>query len=199
MPTGYTADIKNGISFETFALNCARAFGACVTLRDESGGGEKIPDKFEPSDYHSERLEESRTALRDLELMTPEQCEIAAENDYADAESYRTARLNEIAAYRAMLENVRAWNPPTADHAALHSFMREQIEQSIRFDCTNNYLAEPTVRLTGSQWKAERFAKLLKDQARHAEAYAEDVERAAQRTAWVQALRMSLTKNPRGK
>lgn len=40
MPTGYTADIKDGIDFKTYAMNCARAFGACVMLRDEPGGGD---------------------------------------------------------------------------------------------------------------------------------------------------------------
>ncbi|KKK60691.1 hypothetical protein LCGC14_3021870, partial [marine sediment metagenome] len=31
MPTGYTACIKDGISFEKFVMQCARAMGACVT------------------------------------------------------------------------------------------------------------------------------------------------------------------------
>ena len=34
MPTGYTADIKDGIDFKTYAMNCARAFGARVMLRE---------------------------------------------------------------------------------------------------------------------------------------------------------------------
>jgi hypothetical protein len=59
MPTGYTADIKNGISFKTFAMNCARAFGACVTLRDEPGGGDKIPEAFEASTYHAQQVEKA--------------------------------------------------------------------------------------------------------------------------------------------
>lgn len=33
MPTGYTAAIADGIDFKTFAMNCTRALGACVTLR----------------------------------------------------------------------------------------------------------------------------------------------------------------------
>lgn len=35
MPTGYTADIKDGITFRDFALRCARAFGATIMQRDE--------------------------------------------------------------------------------------------------------------------------------------------------------------------
>jgi hypothetical protein len=34
MPTGYTAKIYNGVpqTFEEFALDCARTFGALITL-----------------------------------------------------------------------------------------------------------------------------------------------------------------------
>jgi hypothetical protein len=35
MPTGYTAAIKDGISFEKFVWDCARGMGALVMMRDE--------------------------------------------------------------------------------------------------------------------------------------------------------------------
>ena len=66
MPTGYTADIKDGISFQTYALNCARAFGACVMLRDE------------PGDYHLKAMEKARNALAKLESLTHEKCVLEA-------------------------------------------------------------------------------------------------------------------------
>jgi hypothetical protein len=35
MPTGYTAElIEKGMEFNDFVLTCARAFGACIELRD---------------------------------------------------------------------------------------------------------------------------------------------------------------------
>ena len=34
MPTGYTYKIGEGASFKEFVMACARAFGACVEMRD---------------------------------------------------------------------------------------------------------------------------------------------------------------------
>lgn len=60
MPTGYTSYIGQGCDFKTFAMKCARAFGACIDMRDSSLDAQ-IPDSFEPSRYH---LKEKRAAER---------------------------------------------------------------------------------------------------------------------------------------
>ncbi len=59
MPTGYTAAVQNGTvtRFADFAMNCARAFGALVELRDEMDA--PIPDTFKPSTHHSESLKKA--------------------------------------------------------------------------------------------------------------------------------------------
>lgn len=196
MPTGYTADIKDGISFKTFAMNCARAFCACVELRDEAGGGDRIPEKFEPSDYHSKALSKARDELAALEAMTPAELDRSAAKDYDDAETRRVMALREKAeqraAYEAMLEKVRMWAPPTEEHKGLHQFMAEQIIESIRFDCGGTYYDTPIVRLTGAEWAAKRRASLDSDVIYHADEHAKEVKRAADRTAWVAAIRQSL-------
>lgn len=196
MPTGYTADIKDGIDFKTYAMNCARAFWACATLRDEPGGGDRIPDAFEPSDYHLKAVEKARGELAALEAMTPADLERAAAKAWNDAETSRLMRLEDYRkqrrAYEAMLSKVKAWAPPTPDHAGLHEFMRTQIEQSIDFDCGGDYYSTPTARMTGGEWVAQRQIALAKDLAYHAKEHAAEVERAESRTAWVAALRASL-------
>jgi hypothetical protein len=196
MPSGYTADIKDGISFKTFALNCARAFGACVELRDEPGGGDRIPESFAPSDYHTKALDKARADLAALGAMTPAELERGAAKAYDDAETNRTMQLREIAgqraAYEAMLAKVQAWVPPTEEHKGMQQFMAKQITESIRFDCGGDYYATPTVRLTGPGWAEKRRAALARDLDYHAEKHAEEVKRAESRTAWVAALRASL-------
>lgn len=196
MPTGYTAEIKNGISFEAFAMNCARAFGACVTLRDEPGGGENIPDEFAPSDYHANAGQKARDELRALLAMTPAQREHRAAKAYDDAETSRLAMLEERRktreAYESMLAKVKVWMPPTPEHAGLHEFMRTQIEQSIDVDCVSDYGTTPTPRLTGEQWATQEAVRLSRDIAYHDQQHAGEVARAAGRTAWVRALRASL-------
>lgn len=201
MPTGYTADIKDGISFETFAMNCARAFGACVTLRDEPGGGENIPAEFAPSDYHAKALQGARDDLAALLAMPGQERERTAAQSWGDAETGRLMRLEDKRkqreAYESMLAEVNAWTPPTTEHVGLHEFMRAQIVQSIDVDCSGDYDQEPTPRLTGEQWAAERAAELNRDIAYHEKEDAAEVQRAESRTAWVKALRSSLKARPR--
>ncbi len=62
MPTGYTADIAKGITFQQYAWSCARAFGALVMMRDEPSDA-PIPEAFTPSDYHVKALAEARAKL----------------------------------------------------------------------------------------------------------------------------------------
>lgn len=196
MPTGYTADIKDGISFKTYAMNCARAFGACVLLRDEPGGGERIPERFEPSDHHTRQLAERREDLARIEALDAAGREAEAAKAWDKAETYRSVRLDEMrkqrAAYVAMLAQVDAWKPPTTDHVNFRAFMREQITQSIDWDCDESYHSTPTPLQTGDEWAANRIAELHRDIAYHEREHAAEVERAASRTQWVQALRGSL-------
>lgn len=196
MPTGYTADIKDGITFSTFALNCARAFGACITLRDEPGGGEKIPEAFEESGYHAQQIEKAQAALAEFRAMSPSRHMREASKAWDAAETRRITRLEEMRAqrkaYEDMLAKVMAWAPPTPEHDGLKEFMRSQIAQSIDFDCDESYYAIPTPRMTGAQWAAQRLEMLERDLAYHQREQAAELERTASRTGWVQALRASL-------
>ena len=63
MPTGYTAGVATGEikDFKTYALQCARAFGACIMLRDEPMSDE-IPE-FKPSDHYEKSLAKATADL----------------------------------------------------------------------------------------------------------------------------------------
>src|SRR5271168_1391855 len=77
MPTGYTEAIKDGISFQEFAMRCVRAMGVCITLRDEPSGA-PIPERFEPSPSYKDALKSATEGLNDFFHMTPE--EVTAAN-----------------------------------------------------------------------------------------------------------------------
>ena len=61
MPTGYTSKIADGIGFKDFALSCARAFGACIEMRDDPSD-KPIPNEFKPNDYHKKRMAAAKLA-----------------------------------------------------------------------------------------------------------------------------------------
>lgn len=197
MPTGYTAKIAEGdITFQQFAMNCARAFGACITLREEPGGGEVIPERFEPSLYHVTAKAGDQAALQALYEMTFEQQTEAADKVHVDAEARRLQRIEGMemlrVKYTKMLSAVYDWVPPTARHHGLKVFMIEQLKDSIKFDCEPDYYLTPTPRLTPGEWVEQQVQQLTKSIERHDLEQAEEVERTNTRNAWIAALRDSL-------
>lgn len=194
MPTGYTAQIADGISFRQFALNCARAFGALITMRDEPNDA-KIPEKFEPTDYHVNKLKELEVEYAELKEMKDSKAEKRARLEYEkELESHKKyiEDKHELKLkYLAMLDEVKKWTPPTSDHIEYKEFMISQIEQSIDFDCSTTYLTKPQLK-SGRVWLNGKLEKVLRDIEYHKKEHAEEVERVNGRNNWVNALRNSL-------
>lgn len=198
MPTGYTEAIQRGISFNDFVMRCARAMGACVMMRDDPMD-KPIPERFEPSDYHTKKLKEIEEELSMLRSMSPEQMDAAALIAYEAEINYAREGLKKnteiLAKYKEMLRMVRAWNPPTSDHDGLKQFMIDQITSSINFDCSSGYYTEKistAKRLSGQEWKDEKEKKLLKDMAYHTKEKTDEIYRTESRNEWIKALRESL-------
>lgn len=197
MPTGYTAPIRDGMTFEAFVMNCARAFGALIELRDDMTA--PIPDAFQPSEYHATALEQAKKDLAVLDTMTVAEARRRAVQECSDAKDAARESVAkqeaDRAKYDAMLVSVRAWTPPTKNHEGLKTFMVQQIEESIKFDCESSWAAQELRRepLSGAAWKEQKREQLTRDVAYHQEHHEDDVRRAAERTAWVRALRDSLS------
>lgn len=196
MPTGYTANIANGITFEQFVMDCARAFGACITLRDEAAGGDKIPNEFKADPYHMEQRDLAHRRLYELEAMSDVECDIAARAEWEKEEESRKQQIKKQlelkAKYEAMLAQVDNWIPPTLDHNELKQFMRKQIVDSINFDISLSYYQVPIRLKTGTEWRALKQQTYQQNIKYHTEQYAKEVATAAKRTAWITALRDSI-------
>lgn len=196
MPTGYTADVQSGkiTEFADFAMACARAFGACITMRDDPSSA-AIPEEFEPSNYNSKALVDANAKLAELEAMTLDERQAAADAENAAAvkewDDRESEREKQRGRYETMLAKVEAWTPPTTEHEGMKNFMREQLSESIRFDCGDPYGKRPEPRST-ADWYADALARANNDIAYHAKAQAEEIERARKRTKWVADLRTSL-------
>lgn len=196
MPTGYTANIKDGISFNTFVLQCARAFGATITMRD-APDDTPIPERFEPSPWHLEKLDEAKKRLADLLTMPSTVAATKAGNEYLaelDAHTSRIAEKEALSAkYHAMLEGAKAWVPPTPDHEALKAFMIEQLTTSIPWDCDISYdLANPPALLSAQEWLNKHIAQARRDIHYHTIENQKEIDRTNTRNEWVATLRDSL-------
>ncbi len=181
MPTGYTADIEKGISFEDFVLRCARSFGV------------PISGEFKPSDYYEKELKKAKTKMEIFKKMSPEQYVDKASIQFSTAQKEYDKNCQKCnllkEKYHFMLEQIKAWTPPTLDHQGLKKFMIEQIERSIRYDCSMPTKPE---KLTGKAWAKQEIKELAWDIAYHAKEDLAEKERAKEQTLWIKQLRESL-------
>ena len=194
MPTGYTAAVVDGkvSEFSKFAMSCARAFGACIDMRDDPMDAE-IPQEFKPSSYHQEQLDEAKSKLERLQNLHLEQARVEAQVDYDKAFADHTKYMNDLALENkridTMIEKVKAWVPPTSDHTELKDFMLGQLRIS-KHD-PQYYSAFPKLQ-SGADWLQNQLTKAKRDVAYHTEELEKDVRRANERTLWVKRLRESL-------
>lgn len=200
MPTGYTADIEKGIDFNTFVMNCAKAFGACITLRDEPMGGDAIPEEFKPSiEYYDKAIENIRAELINFGRMSSSEIKSAYDKYYLNQELKRIKAIEQCLSlkekYTDMLNKVIAWNPPSEEHYGLKAFMEEQLKSSIDFDCDYSFYNKPTEHTSPSVWAQRTISKLTKDLERLTDEKNKEITRAAERTKWVRQLRESLQRN----
>jgi len=198
MPTGYTAGIAGNMSFNEFIMDCARAMGACITMRDDPRSTE-IPDKFEPSTYYIKAFKKATQRFTTLQKMSAKEAEKEAKKEFKKAVENNQKNIsdnNELRKkYQTMLASVKEWQPPTPDHKGLKSFMVEQISESIEHDCSNSYyLDNPPKMLSGEEWLSKKISAALRNINYYETENQKEVERANGRTLWVQQLKKSLNK-----
>lgn len=196
MATGYTHPVKDGkvTEFSEFAIRCARAMGALITMRDASPDAE-VPDEVKPSNNYEIWMNDAISELEVVQSWDNETASAGADAAFkTDMQHYRDAVLERNIThdrYAAMLQEVELWDPPTPEHAGLKKFMREQLVSSIEFDCDKFHLSPP-VRLSGEEYRQAKIEALTKNIERLSIQVIEEQDRAAGRTKWIQDLKDSL-------
>lgn len=196
MPTGYTANIADGITFEEYAWRCARAFGALINMRDDPSDA-PIPEELKIDPYHLKEMRKSEAELNLLSGMTEIEIEAMVEKEYNEAIAERNESIAKnhdlMEKYAAMLSQVRAYVPPTPDHIELKVFMEEQIVKSMDFDNMLKYYADNPIIKKPVMRRVTDKVKSVKDSINyHIEEYKQEVNRTNDRNAWIKALRDSL-------
>lgn len=195
MPTGYTETLcKQEQTFKEFALGCARAFGACIDLRDSSS--KDIPEEFTINKHYIETHDEyCKERDRLLDMSPAEQIHYGETARKDDANIYNKLLDEKEEANQRLLEmtfKVMEWNPPTENHEQLKEFMLDQIKVSTE-DTDYYYEQLDKIKNTGP---LEYYNKHLKNLERLIESYLKDhgkeVERTTRNNEWVKQLRDSL-------
>jgi len=196
MPTGYTSKLcEEDVSFQEYALSCARAFGALVMMRDDPH--DKPISRFEPTDYHEKAVVEAEAKIKSVEAMSDD--DVLAEQDKENAKYTKLQKESDEkkAAARRRLVDMRSkvsdWKPPTSDHDGLKKFMLEQIDITMPIDGTSGtYYQEQLTTFSAQECRRTRIAEARKDILYHKKEHAKEVERTDERNAWVEDLRGSL-------
>ena len=194
MPTGYTSDIYNGekkVTLKEFTLNCARAFGALVSMRDDSFDT-PIPDELIPdTSYHDKNIEKIERKLKEYETTPPDLDKLY--DEYVTQQTklgLESKQRNDelLERYNFMLTQVKEWVPPTPEHKKLHEFMINQLEESIKFDCYNS--GDYYKPVTKEEWvKTHNPIDGLKSSLKY---HKEQIEVAKRNNLWLKQLRDSL-------
>jgi hypothetical protein len=194
MPTGYTAElIDKGQDFRTFALTCARAFGACIMQREDPMN--EPPKKQEPTDWHVKRLAEAKDKLARLKAMSAEESRAHGEQlrqeAVQSAEGYLAKNQAENERLDGMAVQVRAWLPPSEDHEPLKAFMLQQIDVSRNGDYARKSLEDAKAK-TPEAYFVEAVSEAVRSVSYHTEENAKEIERAESRNRWIERLYESL-------
>lgn len=203
MPTGYTAGIIDGKTetFQDFAKQCMKAFGACIHMRDENMDKEYEPRT--PSDYHIKALEKAKKKLKQAETFTDAELIEMRTKELEESKKYHLESIAKTKVARAKLEEFLAkaieFKAPTPEHEGLRKFMIEQLQSTIDFDGKTDYhdKALPQVEMElknidANQIKFSLIADANKDIAYHLKEYKEELKRCAESNAWVETLLGSL-------
>lgn len=193
MPTGYTAKLmEEGQTFPEFAMTCARAFGATISMRDDPH--DKPIPKFEPSDYHIKALARAKAEYARLQEMGGSE-RIAFGEQQRQLEIERcqailTKDREENERLIAMRLQVEAWTPPTPDHEGMKRFMLQQIDTSMN-TCNSLYLKRAEEKAP-VHYYAEAVLSAERDIKYHAAEHAKELAKVDSHNEWVQRLRESL-------
>lgn len=199
MPTGYTAIIedKKDVTFNDYILRCARAFGACVGMREESMD-KPLPKELKVSPYHKDELEKAEVKLLELDSLTAIALEDEAEKEYKRELRSIKAGLKEsnekAKRYDDIMREVKMWIPPTEDHIGLKDFMISQIEDSNEYVNPDYYQEEldELKTVTGKQWYDKEIKQINRDIKYHTKEYRKELKRTADRNKWLKELWKSL-------
>lgn len=195
MATGYTYPVEDGkvTTLKEFTLSCARAFGACSTMKEESTDT-PIPPEFKINPYHAEQLKSAEEKLRIFKQMSKEECEeragIEHNNLVLETQKSKESINKKNSNYNSMLSKVLEWEPPTSEHKGLKEFMVEQLTSSL-YPARDLLLPK---KLTGEEWRTNHIKGCQWSIDYHRKEYKEECERVKGRNKWVKDLRDSLNK-----
>jgi len=203
MPTGYTNGILNGEikTFDEFAKQCIRAFGAAIHMRDDDFNKEY--EKRKPDNYYINSLNTAKEKLEKIKK--------ASDNDIIkkhtkELKAYRKTYIEKIKVIKkdkelleSFLNKAENFTPPTSEHENFKKFMIQQLQETIKYDCNSYYyeqelhdVNERLNNINANDIRDNLVKRYEKDILYYTEGYEKEVENCNTSNEWVDTLLNSL-------
>ncbi len=207
MPTGYTAGILDGTitTFEQYAQLCTRAFGAALHMRDEP-----LSAPFElakPAGFYYDNVKKAAAAhevaqiLSNKELLKNEITRI--KESIKSAKKHIEKQASDKANLTQLLNEAKAWQPPSDDYLEFKRFIEDQLIKTIEFDTSGDFwerrlaaFEKELSELTADKARAQLLEEAEKDLTHAKKSLQEEIERCDNRNKWIETLWQSLKPTP---
>lgn len=189
MPTGYTDPVRKGevTDLRPFIELCAHA--VMPSMYDRSMHT-PLPTSVTNTDRVKELQDEIgayKLQLHGYRMWSLADAAVHQDSSFHQAltewRESEEKRIADLARYEAMLAQVRAWEV-TEPIQGLKNFMIEQLESSIKFDCTNTGWGKPVYR-TPEEYKRQKIESVKLMISRRERYLEEELERQATNQAWL--------------
>jgi hypothetical protein len=196
MPTGYTAPIydnKEGYNVKKFIQDCARGIGYMARFRDHDFEG--LPERIECEQYYKKNLDETYEKLQKFTNMTLEEADVLYQKEYKNlCKSHEEWLLNcgnLKLRYQEYIHKIESWKLPSEELKSLKDLCLQQLNESMKFDCTTTYSKYPE-RITTQEWLSNQIKNCYENIEYYSKKYKEELEYVEKANNWIQLLRESI-------
>lgn len=195
MPSGYTEGILSGTinDLNDFIWMCARGFGAFITQKDNIDEPPILKEK--PNPYYKNKIKQLLKKQQKYNEYTDNDWQSTylkyIEDQLKDIDNNIKEKIESKEKYENILNQVKEWIPPNENFHKLKSFMINQIEESIDFDCDTSFWQERKNKISNlklEQYKRNVLNDINESLISNKEYYDEEVQRVKERNQWKQQL-----------
>lgn len=195
MPSGYTEGILSGTinDLNDFIWMCARGFGAFITQKDNIDEPPILKEK--PNPYYKNKIKQLLNEQQKYNEYTDNDWQKEyfkyIEDQLKDIDDNIKEKIESKEKYENILNQVKEWIPPNENFHKLKSFMINQIEESIDFDCDTSFWQERKNKISNlklEQYKRNVLNDINESLISNKEYYDEEVQRVKERNQWKQQL-----------
>lgn len=195
MPSGYTEGILSGTinDLNDFIWMCARGFGAFITQKDNIDEPPILKEK--PNPYYKNKIKQLLNEQQKYNEYTDDDWQNEylkyIEDQLKDIDNNIKEKIESKEKYENILNQVKEWIPPNENFHKLKSFMINQIEESIDFDCDTSFWQERKNKISNlklEQYKRNVLNDINESLISNKEYYDEEVQRVKERNQWKQQL-----------